>query len=128
MRKAACSGKYSISSSLLTQTWSSHLPNLNLLVPITCDLKKNRCKIQQSKCEFSIKRKPLWGYCIKRSSSQRTQAINVKFVASVNMQIYALLRTCTNKTCLGVYKHLHLHNKFSFQKEINKVSILWQRN
>lgn len=41
LKNSACSGKYSINSSFVTQTKSSHFPMLNLLLAITCDLKKN---------------------------------------------------------------------------------------
>lgn len=42
LRKSACSGKYSSSSSLVTQTKSSHFLILYLLVAMTWDLKKKR--------------------------------------------------------------------------------------
>lgn len=42
LKNSACSGKYSKSSSLVTQTKSSHFPMLNFWASTTWDLKKNR--------------------------------------------------------------------------------------
>lgn len=42
LKNSACSGKYSRSSSLVTQTKSSHFPMLNFWASTTWDLKKNR--------------------------------------------------------------------------------------
>lgn len=53
LRNSAFSGKYSSSSSLVTQTKSSHFLMLNLLVAITWDLKKN-CWKGETKCQSLI--------------------------------------------------------------------------
>lgn len=76
-RNDACSGKYSISSSFVTHTWSSAFLILNLLVAMTCDLKKNLYNRREGTSQ-NIRREFIWFVYSIDPTISRLPSFNLK--------------------------------------------------
>lgn len=132
LKKSACSGKYSINSSFVTQTKSSHFLKSNLFLAITWDLKKNLYRKISAK-EFIInfhRKQKYWKGCGTTKERKCLEGISRRCQPSKSRPKYHnflwiyLKRWGSWMVFIRLNNHMG-HWSISNQKGIGEISYDW---